>query len=888
MSDQGATVQFGGDATGAVQASQKAAAAVKASVEGMKASMEKLQGQFGMVTAGFAAITAAVAGGSALRGFVNEANEVTKSAVGMGKALGISATDASTFKVALEEAGVSSDAVAMAGKRVTMALAQGGEKFAALGVKTKDANGQFRNSRDIMLDVNEKLRGFKEGTDRNIEAIKIYSRSYADLMPFIQKFKGETEESRKLAADLNLVVGQESVDASRKYNESKRGMDLVMKGVERTIGEALIPRLTAMANFFKSEGPAAVSVMRGIMNTYLTIQDAVADGIGTLVDVARDCFKAVGKAITDVFGTSTSSMTGMQFFANVLTVIKVAIISFRIGAQEAFAIVGTALEVLIDGVKTWADVGMKAFSGDLTGAVGAFKAGIDRRSEILAAGVQRMIGIATKGAEDLKTALDTDPTAAKKVTAATTPGGDGKDARVKGKPTGAFAPVKAALEAELAIRKEVAAEALRFMEDQHQKELTSDREFYAAKVALEQNALDGEAGAKQAELANARMEMRKVERGDVAKLNGLKAQAVKLESELTVIGLKRLDAAVAGERALATAEETRNKKFADERLTANAKMVELEISSREEQLRVAKEMGALTVEEELSQQRVLIAMKYAADRSATEARLALAKHDVVERAKLNDELLAMDKAYQAKLTKNSNDAAIASALPWKSFMASVQASVTQGLDSMFDRTKTFGEKMKAVWVSIATAFVQMETKKLAAAIVGEEGKTAATVAGATERTAVEWWAAAQGVAATAWAAIKTIAIKAWEAAASVYAAIAGIPYVGPFLAPVMAMAAMGVVGGMVSHIASAEGGYDIPSGVNPMTQLHEREMVLPAKQADVIRNMADGGGAGGGSMSVNINAHPMPGNYFMVHRSQLVTALKSAARDNVLRPGDLR
>jgi hypothetical protein len=42
---------------------------------------------------------------------------------------------------------------------------------------------------------------------------------------------------------------------------------------------------------------------------------------------------------------------------------------------------------------------------------------------------------------------------------------------------------------------------------------------------------------------------------------------------------------------------------------------------------------------------------------------------------------------------------------------------------------------------------------------------------------------------------------------------------------------------------SAADGYDIPAGVNPMTQLHEKEMVLPAKYADTIRTMTgtDGG-----------------------------------------------
>jgi hypothetical protein len=101
----------------------------------------------------------------------------TASRVALGKSLGLSATDASIFKGALNELGVSQDAVALAGKRITMDLAAGGDKLRALGVATKDSNGQFRNQRDIMLDVNEKLRGFKEGTDRNIEAQKIYGRT---------------------------------------------------------------------------------------------------------------------------------------------------------------------------------------------------------------------------------------------------------------------------------------------------------------------------------------------------------------------------------------------------------------------------------------------------------------------------------------------------------------------------------------------------------------------------------------------------------------------------------------------------------------------------------------------------------------------------------------
>ncbi len=53
-------------------------------------------------------------------------------------------------------------------------------------------------------------------------------------------------------------------------------------------------------------------------------------------------------------------------------------------------------------------------------------------------------------------------------------------------------------------------------------------------------------------------------------------------------------------------------------------------------------------------------------------------------------------------------------------------------------------------------------------------------------------------------------------------------------------------------VASAAGGYDIPAGVNPMTQLHEKEMVLPQREADIVRGLANKGGTGGGKESLTI------------------------------------
>ena len=65
-------------------------------------------------------------------------------------------------------------------------------------------------------------------------------------------------------------------------------------------------------------------------------------------------------------------------------------------------------------------------------------------------------------------------------------------------------------------------------------------------------------------------------------------------------------------------------------------------------------------------------------------------------------------------------------------------------------------------------------------------------------------------------------------------------------------------GGM--DIMSAAGGYDIPSGVNPLTQLHEKEMVLPAPQADVIRGLTGKPSSGSGDVSINITVNAQTGD----------------------------
>jgi hypothetical protein len=128
--------------------------------------------------------------------------------------------------------------------------------------------------------------------------------------------------------------------------------------------------------------------------------------------------------------------------------------------------------------------------------------------------------------------------------------------------------------------------------------------------------------------------------------------------------------------------------------------------------------------------------------------------------------------------------------------------------------------------------------------LGMEGaETAATTGGVAARTTVEAAGAVAGNATRIASNIATVTADAAVAAAGAFAAIAAIPFVGPFLAPPAAAAAEASVLAFLPQASLATGSWSLPSDMT--AQLHAGEMVIPASFADGLRS-----NSGGSSMSM--------------------------------------
>ena len=222
----------------------------------------------------------------------------------------------------------------------------------------------------------------------------------------------------------------------------------------------------------------------------------------------------------------------------------------------------------------------------------------------------------------------------------------------------------------------------------------------------------------------------------------------------------------------------------------------------------------------------------------------------------------------------------------KNVWQEAQQQMGQAFTAMLTRTQNFRTAMNNFFKSMGQTFIQeMVTKPLMGMMqrMVQESAIYKMIFGTKET--LETAAAAKTAATKATETTSVVTANATQAASGAAASQASIPYVGPILA-VAAMAAimaavMGLMGGgggsqtttTTTRIPSAAGGWDIPAGINPLTQLHENEMVLPAEHAQTIREMA--GQSGGDDSTIIINS---TGGDF-IHKKDLAKLLRQMKRD---------
>lgn len=178
-----------------------------------------------------------------------------------------------------------------------------------------------------------------------------------------------------------------------------------------------------------------------------------------------------------------------------------------------------------------------------------------------------------------------------------------------------------------------------------------------------------------------------------------------------------------------------------------------------------------------------------------------------------------------------------------------------GFSRMELNAQKWRQSMLGIFNSIRAAFMRSVVEEpLQAQITAWARQLALKLGFVTQEKALDATGAATTVAVKAGETSAVAGMNAVQAATGAAASQAPIPVVGPYLALAAMGAIFAAVSAMGGRMKSARNGYDIPAGVNPITQLHEEEMVLPKEQANAIRDLA-GSGSGAQGVSVVYNDH---------------------------------
>ena len=210
-------------------------------------SLQKnLLGALAKVGAGFASLISALKDlGVRFKGLMDDVaaygDEVDKNSQKMG----ISAQAYQKWDYILQRNGSSIDLLQRGMKTFNTQVEGNAEAFEQLGVATRNADGSFRDTEDIMNDTIIALAGMEDGTERTALATDLFGGKVAqELLPTLNTGADGIEELGERADKLGFIMSDEGVAAAADYKDAMLDFNETVSGLKNEIGADLLPIIT--------------------------------------------------------------------------------------------------------------------------------------------------------------------------------------------------------------------------------------------------------------------------------------------------------------------------------------------------------------------------------------------------------------------------------------------------------------------------------------------------------------------------------------------------------------------------------------------------------------------------------------------------------------------
>lgn len=267
-------------------------------VGSLKGGLETLAGPVMKMTGLFAGL-AAVAVGGAFKAMIDESKRMTGEATKLAGSLGITTTEAAALNTALGDIGSDAETYSGAMQHFARQLKSNEDGLQAMGLKTRDASGHLRDSKALFSESLGIVGTYKQGLDQTTAAMTFFGRNTDDAMKLMKLSPAVIEEARKKNEELGLTITKNNVEASKAYKAATNDLNDVMSALKKTIGDAVMPVFTELAQWLSSIGPAAVVVLRTTMESLVAVF-RMAQGAVVLL---KDWFVGAFTMMSDMAGS---------------------------------------------------------------------------------------------------------------------------------------------------------------------------------------------------------------------------------------------------------------------------------------------------------------------------------------------------------------------------------------------------------------------------------------------------------------------------------------------------------------------------------------------------------------------------------------------------------
>lgn len=137
----------------------------------------------------------------------------------LAKQTGFTTEELQKFQYAADRIDVSMETITGASQKMVNKLRSSEKTFTDLGIATRDATGNLRDSSDIFFDTIAYLSTIENETERDTLAMSIFGKSAAELTGIIDDGGAALQQFGAEAEQAGLIMDQETVDSLNKVNE---------------------------------------------------------------------------------------------------------------------------------------------------------------------------------------------------------------------------------------------------------------------------------------------------------------------------------------------------------------------------------------------------------------------------------------------------------------------------------------------------------------------------------------------------------------------------------------------------------------------------------------------------------------------------------------------